>query len=189
MTDDHKDNAALDHLNYLFHCKVPVNRPREDCRYCQKRYLGASPFQLVSVEIVQNRNNPAVLYLHNLLETLFPPAPQRVQLPNCDDSSHTIPEVTVPSNPQPSGSRPCSRQKTAIARCFKCAKPGHKADKCPTKPAPDRNRVICFLCSQVGHFCQHCTHPPVWPVEKKSISTRRWNSIPASLSVTSRPSR
>jgi hypothetical protein len=70
-SDDHEGDAAITHLSYMYHCKVPVNRPRENCFYCQKRHLGACPFQLVSVEMVQNINNPVVLYLRNLLQFYF----------------------------------------------------------------------------------------------------------------------
>ena len=64
--DDHKDDAAITHLSYLFHSKVPVNMPKEDCLYCQERHLGACPYHLVTLEMVQNIINPAVLYLHKL---------------------------------------------------------------------------------------------------------------------------
>jgi hypothetical protein len=174
-----------------------VNRPREACRYCQKRHLGACPFQLVSVEIEQNKNNPAVLYLRNLLEVLFPPTTPPVQLPSCDDSSHTIPTVIVPSDPQPF----VSRANMPRIVCFKCKQTGNFARDChanrpksrPVKPTPYMNRVVCLLCGQVGHFCKDCTHTPARPsnspVENHRILTPRGNLVPLSLSVTSRPSK
>jgi hypothetical protein len=140
--------------------------------------------------MVQNRNNPAVLYLHKLLQVLFPPTPSPVRGLNCDDTSHTTSACPVPSTPQPSGSgtRNQRQRETLRGKCFKCDQLGHSASKCPTSPR-DMNKIICFGCGQTGRFGRDCPHTPSKrPVENLSISTRIWNSVSASLSLTSRPS-
>jgi hypothetical protein len=142
------------------------------------------------VEIVQNRNNQALLYLHKLLQDLFPPTPSPVRCLNCDDTNHTTAACSIPQ-PSGSGTRNQRQQGTLRGKCFKCNKLGHRANKCPTNPR-DMDRIICFGCDQTGHFGRDCTHTPTSLGNRSAgipiTSTTIWNSVISSLSLTSRPS-